>query len=422
VLTKWLSLLASRLQSGNEVDDLGYTPSFLNVLITDARKFGVEQKSKMFYSLIRACLRDQKKVNVIVPVTLKTNCDVLAIYKRCFSEFEGDSLFKVVSVVDGKSRLGRVVPLLFLAMRLFISGSKVEKYRWRLNSAYTLAAQCRRHFNFVSFFDRLGCQHWIGLSGNIELLSLRARAKELSSTTTVSAIQFGQASSEQWHFKYYRVDKFFTYDKPALEMYSELGVDTDCLVQSGSPEFEDHLEAVNNDNLISAPKLAVLFIDQPIGQRAEFSDEYLEETLYNLRAISGRSDIDFYVKSHPRGSAFSMGELAGLPSNDNIAELISKSHMVIGFCSNLCDLALLCNRPVFYIGADNVLSDNKIRWIKQRNGKIIDDILEVIPFIDLYVDNLSPLLQSVLELNSEVEVKPSEVILKNLEASVETKI
>jgi len=139
------------------------------------------------------------------------------------------------------------------------------------------------------------------------------------------------------------------------------------IVVSGSPEFEFYSRNVNNDRLNCFDKLHILFIDQPVAERAEFDDSILKETFYFLSELNSDSDIMLKVRPHPRGSAFNKGCFDKITDQSDFAQALSNTHVVVGFFSNLCDMAVMSGRPTIYIGS-HVLSSEKVAWVKENNG------------------------------------------------------
>lgn len=384
---------------------------FLNILITDLRDFGVKQKAVNFYSVIEKCINEGELVNVVVPLVGSNSLEVRNFYFKVFARYLECDRFNVIFVLKSSPfRSKQVVCLLLVPFFLITRGS--------LPCRFNLACLCSWHYlrllSYYRIFDYLSCDNWLGLTGNIELLSLFDRKKRKGSETSVNALQFGQAALDQLHFKNYFVDFFFSYDEPSKEIYTILGIEESSIIVCGSPEFEHYLSSIEDKFIDPTGRLNVLFIDQPVSSRIEYSAEYLSLVYDYFVKLSDDPLVDFKVKRHPRGSAFSGPILKSASSSDDICELLSSTHVVISFFSNLCDLALLKNKPTLCLRADSVLSERKIDWMVSLGCKIVANVEELSSEIEYYrdspesfADKLAPRVETVYE-------RPSEIIFSRL--------
>ncbi|TBU81918.1 hypothetical protein DNK06_05200 [Pseudomonas daroniae] len=291
----------------------------------------------------------------------------------------------------------------------------------RLNFACLSALSRVRIKVFQDIYDVLPCGHWFGLTGGVELPTFRLR-RDLSATEScINALQFGQASLEQQHFSGYSVDNFFVYDDFSKRIYQELNMQVGNMVVTGSPEFEYHTGLLCNERLLEEERLNVLFVDQPVQQRGEYTKEYLQACYSMLGALNSGSDINLKVKLHPRGSAFSPVQLSNFSVVDDWSACLSRSHVVIGFFSNLCDLALLNGRTTFYVGSESILDQAKHDWVINQGGYVTDDIDSVQQIIGrLKTQHAQLARQIILRAAMKAEL-PSELIYRKMVACSETK-
>ncbi|MBF0646436.1 hypothetical protein HTZ97_13830 [Desulfuromonas acetoxidans] len=362
------------------------TGNFLNIVITDLREEGVLQKSKSFYTIVEKCIKEEKLVNIIVPLVPNNHSDVNDFYLASFDKYLSSDLFNVVFVEKQSLRLAKLYSLLFICWFFIFSQGT---FLTRVNLACLSALNFFKVLNFYAIFDLLPCDNWLGLTGNAELLAFKLRNEIVGKKTRISAVQFGQASMDQFHFEDYHVDTLFVYDEVSAGVYNKLGVDVSSVVVCGSPEFEFYLNAIDDNQLQQQNRINVLFIDQPVFQRSEYSSSYLEEVHGVLFRLLNNTQLNILVKKHPRGSAFRGAPLVFNNKTDDIIELMSISHIVIGFYSNLCDLGLLKNRMVIFLGAESVLPPGKLDWIVSHGGIIVDTVAEVEEIIDtVSIDNI----------------------------------
>lgn len=352
--------------------------TFLNIVLTDLRWVSIEQKARSFYSVIETCLARDMTLNIVVPLGRNVSSDIESLYFEAYQKYLADPRFNIVfSKPDStkKHYLAAAFVALIFSLRL-----SRKFYGVNRNIAVILSANYLRMWNFYCLFDDLPSQHWLGLTGNIELQALLRRRDIGGSATTVNALQFGQASMDQHHFFNYSIDRLFVYDSESKDVYKKLGIRAAQMLVSGSPEFEFNLSRINERELEEETELGVLFIDQPVGQRSEYSSEYLTKIYEMLRQIGNYSGVSLMVKAHPRGSAF-VEDIESKAESEDIAELLSKAHVVIGFFSNLIDLALMTGRKTFCLGADRVLDAGKIRWMQEQGCIITDSTQQLDNFI-----------------------------------------
>lgn len=387
---------------------------FLSIVLTDLRRAGIEQKARSFYSVIEYCLANDNALQVVVPLARNVSVEVENVYLSIYKKYLSDPNFNIVfSRPESAKRqylIGALVAL-FFAVSLKRRFSGVNR-----NLSVILSANYIRMWTFFNLFDRLPSKHWLGLTGNIELQALMRRRDAVRSSTTINALQFGQAAKDQHHFSMYSIDRLFVYDAMSEEVYKNLGMTASKILISGSPEFEYSLSSINERRLKDKSELGVLFIDQPVGQRSEYSPEYLNDVLQSLLKISKYSSVTLRVKHHPRGTAFS-GSLPDQAEESDISDLLSTAHVVIGFFSNLVDLALLTGRKTFCFGADRVLDPVKIRWMREHGCVITDDTEQLDNFIREFSTCPEVLSQEVMQKRRELGVfhKASQIIIEELE-------
>lgn len=380
---------------------------FLNVLMTDLRSFGVEQKSKSFYSIVEKTLSINRKINIVVPLVGSNLDEVVRCYRRAFGKYLDHDCFNIVFLKKTSAfRFKAIVSLLTIPFFLISLGGM--KSRFNLSCVSSLGYL--RLLSYYKIYDLMPCDNWIGLTGNIELLAMCNRRNISGSRTKVYALQFGQAALDQLHFKNYSVDCFFTYDDPSRQIYEQLGVDCSSVVVSGSPEFEYGLSLIKDIDDLSDEKTNILFIDQPVQVRPEYAPEYLDEVYDCLVELSLDTRFDFSVKKHPRGSAFGNKDLKSFNKSDNIYELLSESHIVVSFFSNLSDLALLKNRMTICLRADQVLSSDKIKWMISHGCVIVDSLSDLRREVHGYIDNDFSSIKSDTEIMNASDVIISRMI------------
>ena len=392
-------------------------PIFLNVLMTDVRPASVQQKMMSFYSIIDRCLRDGQRVNVIVAFRGKDKKKIKLIYSECLADYLQLEGFNLVFVKSVTWRAGRLSALIYAATYFArLRGSFTQ----RLNFA-CLSALARVRINaFQDIYDALPCSNWLGLTGGVELPALKFRRDRVGVRSCISALQFGQASVEQQHFAGYNVDNFFVYDDFSEKVFQQLDMRVSKMLVSGSPEFEYHTGLICNEKLLEEERLSVVFVDQPVQQRGEYSEEYLLACYAMLQALNEDPEISITVKPHPRGSAFEGTPLTGFSVAEDWSDCLSRAHVAIGFFSNLCDLALCSGRITFYVGSEAVLGKDKCDWIIGQGGFVVDNIdvvwQEILRLKKLHAKLTNQIALCVTSSSSS----PSEIIYKRMVACSET--
>lgn len=345
--------------------------SFLNVLMTDVRPASIQQKMMSFYTIIERCLNDGRCVNVIVALGRKDKTKAKLIYFDCLAAYLRLEGFNLVFVKPAPWRAGRLSALIYVAT--YFARLRGD-FTHRLNLACLFAVSRVRMNTFQDIYDALPCSNWLGLTGGLELPALASRRDTVGAESIINALQFGQASMEQQHFSGYKVDNLFVYDNLSEKVFRQLGMRVSNILVTGSPEFEYNLSLVCNEKLLEEERLSVVFIDQPVQQRGEYSEKYLLACRAMLQALNDDREINIKVKPHPRGSAFETAPLTSLSVVEDWSDCLSKAHVAIGFFSNLCDLALKAGRITFYIGSEAVLGKEKCDWITGQGGFVINNI------------------------------------------------
>jgi len=393
-------------------------PVFLNVIMTDVRPASVQQKLMSFYTLIDRCLNDRQRVNLVVALGGGSDASVYRSYSNYLDKYLKDENFNLVLVKPSVWSFTRAWTV-FYAVIYFtrLRGSAAQ----RINFACLSALSRVRISTFRDIYDGLPCCHWLGLTGGVELPTFRFRRDQSATRCSVSALQFGQASLEQQHFSGYSVDNIFVYDDLSRLIYTKLNMQVASIEVTGSPEFEYHTSLLCNEKLFEEDRLNVLFVDQPVQQRGEYTEEYLQACYTMLEKMNNESDVVLTVKLHPRGSAFGPGQLSNFSIVDDWSAGLSRSHVVIGFFSNLCDLALKSGRVTFYLGSASILDKAKQDWIVSQDGYVTEDIDKVSQIIER-LKSQSTLLSKKIMLRSAMESElPSELIFKRMVACCESK-
>lgn len=403
------------VQSSKEIS---LEPVFLNVLMTDVRPASVQQKLMSFYALIDRCLNDRQRVNLVVTVGRKSGNSVYRTYSSYLYKYLERENFNLVLIKPSAWSFDRVWAI-FYAVIYFskLRGGLAQ----RLNFACLSALSRVRIRAFQDIYDALPCSHWLGFTGGVELPTFRFRRDSSATESSVSALQFGQASLEQQHFSGYSVDNFFVYDELSRRIYQKLNMQVRNMVVTGSPEFEYHTSLLCNERLVKEDRLSVLFVDQPVQQRGEYSKEYLQACYAMLNELNNQSDIKLKLKLHPRGSAFTSVQLSSFSVADDWSASLSSSHVVIGFFSNLCDLGLQNGRVTFYLGSTSILDQAKQDWVASQGGHVTDDIDGVKQMIDNLKSQYAQIAKQIM-LHSAMEAElPSELIYKKMVACSESK-
>lgn len=369
--------------------------AFLNIILTDIREEPAKQKSLSFDTVIKKFLSEGYSVSIIVPGGNKDRYETLIRYQRIFQKHTTSSKFNIIYISPRWVLIERVACIFYVIFFfIFIKCS----YRRRFNISCLMALSIVKLNFYKRVFDVVTCNHWLGLTGGIELPTLKVRALEVGASTCVNALQFGQASDEQRHFEGYNVDRFFVYDKLSRSIYEKLSMRVGEIVTCGSPEFEYYLNESKSSDLISHQKLNIAFVDQPVFQRSEYHISFVKNLETMLDELNSDNLLNFYVKPHPRGTAFTKEFMSKCKVKLCWQECLSDSHVVIGFFSNLCDMALLSNRPTFYLGAEWVLDRNKQDWITSKGGIVSSD-MSLVKF------ELQKIIKSPAELANNILMK-----------------
>lgn len=385
-------------------------PIFLNILMTDARPVSAQQKLKSFYSIIDRCLRDGRRVNVVVALGKKGGEEVKGIYSECLSDYLQTEGFNLMFVRPTTWRVGRL--LVFISMVNYFAKLRAT-YAYRLNFACLSALARARIDFFQDIYTALPCRNWLGLTGGVELPAFKYKRDHLGEATSISALQFGQASVEQQHFSGYCVDNFFVYDSLSEQVFKKLDLQVKDMVVSGSPEFEYHSDQLCNEKLLEEDRLNVVFIDQPVQQRGEYTEEYLSACYAILKALNDDPEINLRVKLHPRGSAFEE-KLSGFSVAKDWSDCLSRAHVVIGFFSNLCDSALWSGRITFFVGSTSIMDKEKRDWVVSQGGYVVDDVDFVFQEITRLKANYEQLASQITSRVNVTLESPSEIIYKRM--------
>lgn len=393
-------------------------PVFLNMLMTDVRPASVQQKLMSFYALIDRCLNDRQRVNLVVALGGKNDASVYRTYSNYLDKYLKDENFNLVLVKPSVWSFTRVWTVYYAVIYFArLRGSAAQ----RINFACLSALSRVRIRTFRDIYDGLPCCHWLGLTGGVELPTFRFRRDQSATGCSVSALQFGQASLEQQHFSGYSVDNFFVYDDLSKLIYKKLNMQVTSIEVAGSPEFEYYTSLLCNEKLFEEDRLNVLFVDQPVQQRGEYTEAYLQACYTMLEKLNNESDVVLRVKLHPRGSAFSLDQLSSFSIVDDWSASLSRSHVAMGFFSNLCDLALQSGRVTFYLGSTSILDKTKQDWIIDQGGYVTDDIDNVRQMIDRFKGLYAQLAKQIMQRMAMKAELPSELIYKKMVACSETK-
>lgn len=343
---------------------------FLNIVMTDVRKANVEQKLKCFHTIIDRTLNSGKSVNVVVVLgkeNIKDNC---VFYSELLSNYLRNKEFNLIFVSPRSPLIERILSV-FYAVVYFMTLK--GGFSVRFNFACLSALSRVRASIFESLFIALPCRHWLGLTGGVELPALKYMRDQNSRSTDINALQFGQVSLEQRHFAGYEVDRLFVYDNFSADTFSQLNMDVGVTIVSGSPEFEYYLSSLDYEKLAMECNFNILFVDQPVRQRGEYDSKSIKSLYSLLCSLNREPGIQVKIKRHPRGSAFEESELSAFSFVEDWSDSLSRSHVVVGYFSNLLDLALACKRPSLYFSNECVLGKKKIEWVIDSGGYVTDD-------------------------------------------------
>ncbi|MGG5872980.1 hypothetical protein [Pseudomonas peli] len=386
-------------------------PIFLNVLMTDVRQASVQKKLMSFYRIISCCLNEGRRVNVIVALGKKDSKNTELIYSDYLADYLQHEGFNLLFIKPATWRAGRLSALKYVVTYF----AKLRgDFAQRLNFACLCALARVRIRIFQDIYDALPCSNWLGLTGGVELPAFKFRRDLVGAGPAISALQFGQASVEHQHFAGYNVDNFFVYDDLSAQVYWQLDMRVSHMLVVGSPEFEYHTGLLCSEKLLEEERLSVVFVDQPVQQRGEYSEEYLLACYAMLQALNNDPAISIKVKPHPRGSAFFGTAVTDFSVIEDWSEGLSRAHVVVGFFSNLCDLALRTGRITFYVGSEAVLDKNKRDWIVSQGGYVVDDIdsvwREILRLKSCYVG----LANQIVGHATPASDLPSEIVYKKL--------
>lgn len=390
------------------------TKTDLNIIATDVRAQHARQKARSFFSLVDRALRAGNSVLVIVFTSETETHRIQRDYEDIYSRFLPEPGFRV-KVAGFKSRRYQNVWLAVLSAIFFIRAIVARDRNAGPDMAVLLATLTARFWQIGRLFDDFPARAWIGLTGGIELPAMVARRDQSESTSTISALQFGQVARDQYHFDGYNVDTLFVYDQHALQVMSKR-VSWKCeVVIAGSPEFENELMMLST---LSRPQfddtLTVLFIDQPVGQRSEFDEAFLQALDRAAIALFESQSVNFIVKSHPRGTAFRQLP-AECYSDGEASSLLAKSHLVVSCFSNLADLSVMAGIKTVYVGAGLVLGEAKLEWIRSNGGLVAEYPSELPGLIAHEQQQLAAGgSSSAGRSHHQLDVLASETILKTL--------
>ncbi len=388
---------------------------FLNLLLTDIRKASVQQKLLSFYTIIDRCLASGQRVNIIVSLDDRNIENARVIYSELLGDYIENENVNLIFIAP-KRWAGRFLALIYVAIYFAkLDGAFAERFNFACLSAF---ARLRIRM-FQNIYAALPCRHWLGLTGGIELpafISLRDRS---SDGTSINALQFGQAALEQKHFAGYKVDSLFVYDELSENVFGNLKMQVSNIWVTGSPEFEYCMNRLCNKKLHEEKKLGIIFVDQPVQQRSEYDATCLNNIYAMLRALNDDSEVNLKVKSHPRGSAFDGMKRIDFSMVEDWSDGLSRAHVVIGFFSNLCDLALCSGRVTFYIGSETILDKVKTDWVINRGGYVSNDVEFVWQKILTLKGDLVGLSDKVISSTELVSNLPSEMIYKKMVARSE---
>lgn len=389
--------------------------TFLNVLMTDTREASVQQKLLSFYTIIDRCLAAGQRVNIIASLDDRNIARSRVIYTDCLGDYLNNENFNLIFVTP-KRWIGRFLALIYVAIYF----TKVDgAFAGRLNFACLSALARVRIETFRHIYVTLPCRHWLGLTGGIELPAFISPRDRLSDGTSINALQFGQASLEQKHFSGYKVDSLFVYDELSENIFERLNMQASNVLVAGSPEFEYYMNRLCNEKLHEEKKLSVLFVDQPVQQRGEYGATCLSRIYAMLRALSDDPEVNLKVKLHPRGSAFDGMQRIDFPIVEDWSDGLSRAHVVIGFFSNLCDLALYSGRITFYIGSETILDKMKTSWVINHGGHVSNDVEFVWRELLTLKGEEAKLSDKVISVTRQVSDSPSEIIYKKMVACSE---
>lgn len=390
----------------------------MNILMTDTRKASIEQKLNSFYPIIERCLTDSRSVTVVVTLGQTSSTQVQNTYSDCLADFLKNKYFNLYFLKPTMWNLGFVTTMAYIVKHYL---KQRGTFVCRFNFACLSGLACARIRFFRDVYRELPCQNWLGLTGGVELPAFSYQRGCSSSVTTINALQFGQASLEQQHFSGYLVDKLFVYDELSRQMFEKLNMKVGKMIVSGSTEFEFHTNALQNNRLLEQNRLSIVFVDQPVQHRGEYTKEYLQSCLQLLKSLNDDPELKVIVKPHPRGSAFEGEAWIDFSLADSWADCLSKAHVVVGFFSNLCDFSLISGRVTFYVGNEYVLGAEKRDWIEKKGGFVIDNFEFLFEEISILKNRYVEITSEITSLNASTSARPSGLIFSELEGCDDTK-
>ncbi|WGI26631.1 hypothetical protein QEN58_06105 [Halomonas alkaliantarctica] len=391
-------------------------PVFLNIIMTDVRPVSAQQKLKSFYTIIDRCLKDGREVNLVIILGKNGNKNAVAAYEGSLNRYLKEDGFNIVFVKP----ISWVCDRLFMFMLMAKYFTKINgSFAQRFNFACLSSISRVRISLYQKIYSLLPCNNWLGLTGGIELPALQFEQQKLTRRCIVNALQFGQASYDQQHFSGYGADNLFVYDVYSKKVFMSLNVNVDNIIVSGSPEFEYDSSLMLNEKLLEENKLSIIFVDQPIRQRGEYSEEYIGYCYDMLKVFNNDPEINFKIKKHPRGSAFEDNMLDHFTIVKEWGESLSKAHVVIGFFSNLCDFALCCGRITFYLGSRSIMGGVKCDWIVSQGGYVVSEIDFLFYEIGHLKKQTQEIAKKIISNGSDQTVSPSDIIYKRMVAHSE---
>ncbi|WP_085920300.1 hypothetical protein [Halomonas sp. CSM-2] len=393
-------------------------PVFLNILMTEVRPVSAHQKLKSFYTIIDQCLDNNNKVNVVIILGKKDNKDAIVAYKESLDHYLKIEGFNLVFVKPTAWSFDRLY--IFILMTIYFTKIK-GSFEQRFNFACLFSISHRRIKFFRKIYSFFPCDNWLGLTGGIELPVFQSKQENETRQCIINALQFGQASDDQQHFSGYRVNTLFVYDSYSKKIFQNLSMSVKNIVVSGSPEFEYQSKFICNNKLLEEDKLNIVFIDQPVKQRGEYSENFLQKFYYFLQLINKDPDVNIEVKLHPRGSAFNDHAWTDFNITNNFSNSFSRAHVAIGFFSNLCDFALVEKRIAFYVGSEYILNKAKRDWVIDNGGYFVDDVEILLKKVIYLKSQHSKLGEQILIDRIPISKSPSAIIYEKMVGYNDTK-
>jgi hypothetical protein len=308
----------------------------------------------------RASAETQEKLKKLCNDFLGENNTLCFIYIKKSQSYRWTSIVESLKLLSGHLLKNSLVEVLLLKKALF------------LNDFY---------MNLVSNYP---AKNWLGLIDSYQMTMINEAVKSFDSKDLVASIQFGTPDYTQLPYRYYRSDVLFTYDESSSEIYQSLDINCQCVV-TGSLEKDALLGKFfrkNNDRVI------VLFFDQPILQREDYSEELVRKTYQFLSRIAKTEGVDVLVKCHPRRPREVLEReldcsFIRFVDGERLGESLMKSTFAISFVSALLDVAAYAGSIPVSIGGSRFYSNAQKNSFEEVGGIITEDVGELEKLINL---------------------------------------